>query len=287
MQRKNGRAHGEVFTKINVVQYILNEVGYISSINLQNISIIEPSSGHGVFGIEILKRLFESSKTYNFAFLPALIANVKFTELNPIVFKALKKNIENTLHSLGIEDYSIVDSICLNEDFLESSTETKYHCIVGNPPYIRHELISAKNKLAYKLKFGTFRNRADLYIPFFEHGLNLLIKGGSLCFICSNRWLYNQYGKPLRELISKHYNLKKILNIEQASPFDESVIAYPCISTISNDSNTGKVYYYETDAKELNFGHLDFKEIKSPITSSWQNMFLQYDMNNKALSGLN
>lgn len=287
IERKNGRAHGEVFTKMNVVQYILDEVGYLSTINLKNISILEPSSGHGAFGIEILKRLFESSQTYQFPYIPALLSNVRFTELNPAVYKELKVKLNDVLMSLGIDDDTIVESICINEDFLETPTQRKYNCIVGNPPYIRHELISDKNKLTYKSKFGTFRNRADLYIPFFEHGLNLLAQGGALCFICSNRWLYNQYGKQLRELIAKHYNLKKILNIEQAAPFDENVIAYPCISTISNDPSGGTVSYYETDSKEVDFSHLDFEEIKSPLTSSWQNLFLQYDLNHDALLGLN
>lgn len=287
IERKTGRAHGEVFTETNVVQYILNEVGYLPKNNLKDITILEPASGHGAFGVEILKRLFESSKIYRFSYPDALLSNVRFIELNPVVYKELKIKLNNILKSFGIEDNQIIESICHNVDFLETSVQKKYNYIIGNPPYIRHELIPDKNKLTYKSKFGTFRNRADLYIPFFEHSLNLLEKRGSLCFICSNRWLYNQYGKQLRELISKHYNLKRILNIENASPFDESVIAYPCITTISNDSNTGTLLYYETDAKKVDFSHLNFEEIRSPFTSSWQNLFLDYDIDHDALLGLN
>ena len=44
MERKNGRNHGEVFTNKNVVQFILDEVGYSSDLNLSSIKILEPAS---------------------------------------------------------------------------------------------------------------------------------------------------------------------------------------------------------------------------------------------------
>jgi len=68
MKRKNGRNHGEVFTKLNVVNYILDEVGYLSSKNLKNTLILEPASGQGSFAIEIINRLVESSINFHFDF---------------------------------------------------------------------------------------------------------------------------------------------------------------------------------------------------------------------------
>jgi adenine-specific DNA-methyltransferase len=157
---------------------------------------------------------------------------------------------------------------------------------VGNPPYIRNELISEENKRFYKARFGTFKDRADLYIPFFEHSLSLLKSNGVMSFVCSNRWLYNQYGKSLRDIISRNFHLKKILNIERASPFDENVVAYPCITTIERKSNQGKTLYCEIYTKYINFNNLVFDEVKSPANSSWQNLFLSYDINHHALSGI-
>ena len=284
-ERKSGRAHGEVFTENRVVQYILDEVGYKSDINLKDVSILEPSSGHGAFGVAILKRLYESSKKFNFSFIDALQSNVRFNELNLETYDTLRFKLGQVIQSLGF-DKDAIESVCMNKDFLKTIAEDKYDCIVGNPPYIRHELISDKDKILYKSRFGTFKNRADLYIPFFEHSLNLLSKNGKLSFICSNRWLYNQYGNQLRELISRHFDLKKILNIEKSSPFDESVIAYPCITTIKNAPNSGVVYYFESNEKDIDFEHLEFEEIQSPITSSWQNIFLRYNLDHEALLGI-
>jgi adenine-specific DNA-methyltransferase len=286
MKRKNGRNHGEVFTGRNVVQYILDEVGYSSALDLRNVKILEPASGRGAFAKEIIKRLFQSSIRYEFSFGQALSENISLIELDLAAFSELTVVVDNLIESLMGEQTNLGSQICFQTNFLVFDLNTKFDCIVGNPPYIRHELISEEDKEFYRSKYKTFRYRADLYILFFEQSLNLLKKGGILSFICSNRWLNNQYGICLRELISSKYNLVKLLNIEKSSPFDEDVIAYPCISTISNEKNAGTTLFYEDNLREIDFNSIVFNQIEMPKNSSWQNLFLEYDINHSALLGI-
>lgn len=286
MKRKSGRKHGEVFTNRNVVQYILDEVGYSSAIDLRNIKILEPASGRGAFAEEIIKRLSQSSIDYGFSFDRALSENVRLIELDLIAFSELKISVDNLIRSLTKVKTNISSQICFQNDFLTFDFDTKFDCIVGNPPYIRHELIPEENKQLYRNNYQTFKYRADLYVLFFERSLNLLKNGGILSFVCSNRWLNNQYGTGLRELISSKYNLVKLLNIEKSSPFDEDVIAYPCISTISNEINTGSTMFCEESLKEIDFDNIVFNQINMPKGSSWQNLFLEYDINHEALLGI-
>lgn len=282
--RKNGRAHGEVFTETSVVQFILDEVGYSDQRDLSTIRILEPAAGHGAFAAEIIRRLYTSSKKFHFDFAVALHDNVRVNELNKKVYQTLRNMVCNLAHSIAGEKTNC-DKILINSDFLEMAHE-KFDCIVGNPPYIRHELIPEENKLLYRKKFGTFKNRADLYIPFFEHALHLLNDNGLLCFICSNRWLYNQSGQPLRQLIAEDFHLRKLTNIEQSSPFDESVIAYPCIATIQNKRAQKKTLYFESSDKNINFFDIKFKTADSPTSSDWGNLFLYYDMHHSSLVGI-
>lgn len=286
MERKNGRKHGEVFTEKNAVQYILDEVGYSSSKDLRNVKILEPAAGKGAFAKEIIKRLFQSSVNYKFSFDKALIENVRLIELDLNAFSELVVSIDNLTELLTNEKSDLSSQICCQSDFLTFDFKTKFDCIVGNPPYVRHELISEENKRAYRKKYKTFKYRADVYILFFEKSLNLLGENGILSFICSNRWLNNQYGAGLREMISSKYNLIKLLNIEKSSPFDEDVIAYPCIPTISNEPNDGTTLFCENDSKEIDFNNIVFNQIEMPKTSSWQNLFLEYDINHSALLGV-
>lgn len=286
MKRKNGRNKGEVFTEKNAIQFILDEVEYFPEFNLSHTSILEPASGKGAFAIEIINRLFQSSVLYNFPFLDSLISNLTFVELDKDAFVKLCSSIDELVFDLTNQKNNVSSKICLNTNFLTHEFNIKYDCIVGNPPYIRHELIPEFDKFTYQQKFRTFKYRADLYIPFYENSLRLLKPNGLLSFICSNRWLYNQYGKALREEISTKYNLKKILNIEKSSPFDETVTAYPCITTIQNNKKSEKVLFYEDNSKTIDFENIKFTEVDNPKTYSWQNLFLHYNINNIALVGI-
>ena len=285
MKRKNGRNHGEVFTKLDVVDYLLDEVDYLSTKNLNNVRILEPASGQGAFAIEIINRLIKSSIKFNFDFIEALNHNVRLFEIDKSNFESLKKNILKYIQSNGFSIEKINSLIFSNSDYLLYETDFTFDCIVGNPPYIRHEIIDSELKSIYKKIFPTFKYRADLYIPFYEKSLKILSKKGKLSFVCSNRWLFNQYGKLLREMIAKQYHLSKVINIEKANLFDEDVIAYPSITTIIKDKgNTTK--YYESLENKIVFRNINFIKVSSPNDGSWQNIFLDYDINNKNLLGI-
>ncbi len=150
MKRKNGRNHGEVFTKLDVVDYLLDEVDYLSSKNLKNVRILEPSSGQGAFATQIINRLIKSSVKFNFDFIEALNHNVRLFEIDKTNFENLKKNLLKYIQSNGFSIEKINSLIFANSDYLLHETHTAFDCIVGNPPYIRHEIIDSKLKSIYK-----------------------------------------------------------------------------------------------------------------------------------------
>ncbi len=280
MFRKNGRKHGEVYTKQDVVEYILDDVGFSSDKNLENITLLEPASGSGAFALAIINRLYKSSEKYGFNFTDSLNKNIVFVEKDKESCALLRNNINNALENLGFLNQN--QNCVYNLDFLVENNFSKFDCIVGNPPYIRHENLDSKYKSFLKKNYSTFKYRADLYIPFYEESLDLLRDKGKLSFICSNRWLYNQYGQLLREKIATKFHLIKLINIEKTSPFDEEVIGYPCITTIAK-SKGDKTLYFETNAKKVSLNALSFTKVLSPTCSSWQNLFLDYDINHSSL----
>jgi adenine-specific DNA-methyltransferase len=239
-KRSNGKEHGVVLTKSEVVKSMLDLVEYNSNIDLSKKVIIEPSAGEGAFAVEIVNRLYHSSKKYNFDFKQAM-TNLFFCEINEQSAFLLEERISKYLNDKSINSEVQIVHIgdYLTKDF------PKADFVIGNPPYVRHENIPANDKTKYKSLYRTFVQRSDLYIPFFEKSLNLIKPDGALCFISSNRWLKNQYGKKLRTLISQRFNLHHAVNLEQASPFEEDVIAYPSIFHIKNSDSRIKSLFYE------------------------------------------
>lgn len=233
----NIKVSGSIYTKKEIVEYILDCAGYISNKDLKKIRVLEPSAGEGIFAMEIIERFFESiqdEKNLDYKNLYNLFA---FYEIESKKISILKKNIMKTLQKIGIDkDISkkMVEHWVVNEDFLLANFSRGFDFIVGNPPYVRLENLDKEISQKYKNKFSTMIERADLYIPFIQKSLELLNSKGKLSFICSNRFLKNSYGKAIREFISSRYNIEYIIDIEQLQPFETSVSAYPCIFLFSS-----------------------------------------------------
>jgi len=101
--------------------------------------------------------------------------------------------------------------------------------VVGNPPYVRLEDVPRGLTDAYRRALGTMRGRSDLYVGFFEAGLKLLKPGAVLGFICSDRWMRNQYGAALRHLISSQYAVDTVITMHDVDAFENPVSAYPAV----------------------------------------------------------
>lgn len=264
-KRNNGGIHGDVFTAPEVVCFMLDQVKYLADRDLRNISILEPSCGTGEFVIEIAKRLILSAKQFGFDANEAFRRNVKAFDIDS---NKISCCIEQ-LHLLGIE---ACDNIAV-ADFLKIATD-KVDIVVGNPPYIRYENIPDEMRNYCKATFSTFHYRSDLFVPFFEKSLALLRLGGLHCFICSNRWLKNEYGKKLRQLISTNYQLQKIICLEDANAFQEDVLAYPAITLIGAQPPSASFGYAECgDTTHLHTMPMECRQ--TPAGTDWTEAFSQ------------
>lgn len=263
--RSNGGRHGDVFTKPEIVSFMLDEVGYKASYNLSSISIMEPSCGEGEFIIEIIRRLKQSSLTFGFNLDEAYHKSVFASDIDADKITVCINRIKTEFPEIKHPEQNF-----FVEDYLLCSHKP-VDIIIGNPPYIRYEEIP-EDKLAQYKTFPTFYYRADIYVLFFEKSLAQLNPGGKHCFICANRWMKNKYGKLLRRLIADHYFIEKIVNMESVDAFQEDVLAYPAITVISNMANDEKLLY----AKISNIASLKNAEYvcyDAPKGEDWSDVF--------------
>lgn len=268
-RRSNGKQHGLVLTKSNVVEFMLDRVGYSPEFDLRDVKVIEPAAGSGAFAISIINRLHSSSIRFGFSFQEAL-SNLRFYEIDNQMAILLAERIEARLKQLSV----ITDTQTIfQEDFLISSAK-KCDLVIGNPPYVRYENIPEKLKLEYRKRFALFSHRSDLFIAFYEKGLSLLKENGTLSFICSNRWLKNGYGRKLRELIHLAFSIDEVIDLERTSPFEEEVIAYPAITTIHKSQKQGRGNYYQIDdISGLDRIDIDIKPVRTLDTGNSLNWF--------------
>ena len=73
-----------------------------------------------------------------------------------------------------------------------------FDAVIGNPPYVRQEQLAPIKPYLQAAYAETYHGMADLYVYFYQQGLQLLRQGGRMSYIVTNKWLRAGYGEPLR-----------------------------------------------------------------------------------------
>jgi hypothetical protein len=239
MATARAEARGAVFTRREVVEFILDLADYHADQPLHKLRLIEPSFGGGDFLIPAIERLLKAWRT----FMPAADASsltgcIRAVELHTETFNVTRQSIIKALTAQGIsagDAEALAEVWLVNSDFLLAPLDGPFDVVIGNPPYVRQELIPAALIAEYRARYETIYDRADLYIPFIERSLKSLAQNGKLVFICADRWMKNRYGGPLRQLVAERFHLKAYIDMVNTDAFRSDVIAYPAITLIARE----------------------------------------------------
>ena len=106
-----------------------------------------------------------------------------------------------------------------------------FDAVIGNPPYIRQEEIK-ELKLTLQQNYQCYTGVADLFVYFYELGLNLLKAKGHLTYISSNKYFRAGYGEKLRQFLTDSSIIHNLIDFGDYPVFEEA-IAYPSIITLS------------------------------------------------------
>lgn len=227
------RTTGAVFTRPEVVAYMMREVMHAGKFRKwASQRILEPSCGDGAFVLPLVDALISEVPNWNDETLDAFLLAFDVSKKS---IAHVKSAVAERLEGAGCPKCVIERLLArwfLCEDFLLHDFDKKFDVVIGNPPYIRFDNLSPEKQRLYKMRYCTFSERCDIYVPFFERSLSMLSTHGVLSFICSNRFVRSSYGKCLRQMISDSYHVALYLNMEHAQPFEMEVSAYPAVYVI-------------------------------------------------------
>jgi hypothetical protein len=113
------------------------------------------------------------------------------------------------------------------ESFPEVFERGGFDAVVGNPPYVRQERLGLI-KPYLEQNYRAYHGMADLFVYFYERGLDLLKPGGRLAFVVTNKWLKSGYGEPLRRLYAEHAWVESVVDFGHAKPFFKDADVFPC-----------------------------------------------------------
>lgn len=196
-------------------------------------------------------------------FEPALEKKVKpfsWHQAFPEVFNPQKTKIFNELkNQAALVKQQAERADELIEKYQNKVEETEmfygvtggFDVVIGNPPYVRQELLS-DFKPYFQKAYKVYHGMADLYSYFFERGIGLLNNRGLFGIIVANKWMRANYGEPLRKWL-KDQPIKQIVDFGDLPVF-QTATTYPCIFIAGKEETKQPIEV--TNVKTLDFRSL-------------------------------
>lgn len=244
---------------------------------------------HNIFGVDIDPQAIEVAKMSMYILMLEL--NYKDDSQRPIL-PALDHNLKvgNSIvsedyyqdQSIDMEEDRIVNPFQYEEEFPAVFVQGGFDCIIGNPPYIKIQVLNKaypQRMIAYLNTHyqQTARGNYDICMIFLEKALSLLKPGGELGMIVLNNFFTSDYGEGLRELLSLHKYVKKIVDFGDLQVFDHSRV-YTCLLFLNKGSHSRFSYSRVTDYHEWKEGDSCEEVLLSADTLDKESWFFSDDI---------
>ena len=258
-QGKVTKTHGRIYTPDYIVYNIFDLAGYRGQKILKK-HVIDNSCGDGAFLTLIVKEycleFLKQSQDLNLL-KEELETYIHGIELDELEADKCKENMKNIALQYGVS---------FNPDVLATNTldvhkyDGKMDYVLGNPPYVRVHNLGESYSQIKSFKFAE-SGMTDLYITFYEVGLNMLNKDGVLSYIAPSSWFTSVAGGNMRKYFEENNLIVSICDLKHFQPFNATT--YTCIATLSyKDNNKIKYYLYDGENHKPSYlTDLTYKDI--------------------------
>jgi len=135
------------------------------------------------------------------------------------------------------------------KEFPQVFAKGGFDVVIGNPPYVRAEIIPQADIDFYRQNYDVFTPDGDLFSYFYEKGLNLLQPKGIFGFI-SNTFDKTNAGLKLRTYLQNNTNFERYVDFTEVQIF-EGATTYPIILLLSKCRSVDNKLIYTKIPKEM------------------------------------
>jgi len=149
--------------------------------------------------------------------LPSLHQNIKCGNslIGPDIFTDEKA-------ALSPEEIRQINPFDWQREFSSIMSNGGFDAVIGNPPYVRQEVLGQEFKEYTRKRYDSYAGTADLYVYFIEKSHRLLRKSGYFGIICSNKFMRAKYGVNLRKFIVNNTNIRQIVDFGELPVFQNA-----------------------------------------------------------------
>lgn len=128
--------------------------------------------------------------------------------------------------------------------FPEVFAQGGFDVIFGNPPYIRQEWI-APYKPYLEKRYRSYHGVADIFVYFFELGIELLRQDGQMAYITSGSWVRGNFGAPLRRYLAENGRIASMIDFGEFQPFEDAEMIRPTIAIVEKAAPGGEMRLFK------------------------------------------
>lgn len=260
-----------------------NEVDIVNAfcINKETKTVLDSGCGAGTFlvrayafmkyfnkkakHVELLERLWGIDIAPFPVFLASMnlsLLDIKEIDNYPAIIKKDFSDVKTkSSHDLIFHNHTKEFTIHETDGKFNSVRIPLFDACIGNPPYIRQELVERKDVWSSLAKaehgLNKINQQSDLYVYYLMHTAAFLKEGGHLGYVISSSWLDVAFGAGLQKFLLDNFKIiavidnQKVRSFETASINTVILILEKCSNHEEREKNTVRFIRIYKDYKEL------------------------------------
>lgn len=215
------KSAGATYTPADFADFLADQI--VQSAELPKcgkIRILDPAVGDGALIYALLKRLPDAvhKRVEVFGY---------DTDANSVALASsrIEQSFPNV--NIQIEQKDFLDHVLSINSFSDvldiAKVQAKFHLIIANPPYVRTQVMGAKQAQKLAQNFG-LSGRVDMYYPFLIGISQMLVEGGVTGVITSNRFMTTKSGQAVRRELLSIFKVEKVWDFGDTKLFEAAVL---------------------------------------------------------------
>lgn len=226
------KADGATYTPTSLADFVagvmLREFALPSG--KEPLRILDPAVGEGQLLVSLLKQL-----------PPNRAIEVEGFDCNEDALRTARINLQG-VHAradITLSRRDFLDMVCDDDCPLFGGDAIRlapYHLVIANPPYVRTQILGAKQSQWLAARFG-LGGRVDLYHAFVLGISQVLREDGVMGIIVSNRFMTTKTGAGIRAAFRQRFHLRHVWDLGDTKLFAAAVLPAVIVAS-GNGRNT-------------------------------------------------